>query len=218
MAPPAKIPMTTDLYNNSAEVIDKVEVPDRVFGTSWNPDLVKQALDAQLANARQPLAHTKTRGEVSGGGKKPWKQKGTGRARHGSTRSPIWKGGGVAFGPRNDKVFAVKINKKMKQTAIFSVLSKKLMDGEVKFVDSMAIAEPKTKLASVLIGAFSGKTLNALLVPSSSNKNIYRASSNIQKVKSLDPKSLNIYDLLKYKNILIEKDAVASINDHYHAV
>jgi len=210
--------MTTDLYNKLAEVIDKVEIPDRVFGTSWNPDLVKQALDAQLANVRRPLAHTKDRGDVSGGGKKPWRQKGTGRARHGSTRSPIWKGGGVAFGPRNDKIFAVKINKKMKQAAIFNVLSKKLMDGEVKIVDSMNIAEPKTKLASVLVMAFSGVTPNALIVPSSSNKNIYRASSNIQKVKSLDPKSLNVYDLLKYKNILIEKDAVASINDHYHAV
>ncbi|MDD4931024.1 MAG: 50S ribosomal protein L4 [Candidatus Colwellbacteria bacterium] len=210
--------MTTDLYNNSAKVIDKVELPDRVFGTSWNPDLVKQALDAQIANVRKPLAHTKDRSEVSGGGKKPWKQKGTGRARHGSIRSPIWKGGGVAHGPTKDKVFAVKINRKMKQVAIFSVLSKKFSDGEIRVVDSMAVAEPKTRLVSGIVRAFSEKTPSALIIPSASNKNVYRASSNIPKVKSLDPKSLNVLDLLKYKNILIEKDAVASINDHYHAI
>ncbi|MDD5099195.1 MAG: 50S ribosomal protein L4 [Candidatus Colwellbacteria bacterium] len=209
--------MITDLYNNSAKVIDKVEIPDRVFGVSWNPDLVKQALDAQRANARQPLAHTKDRGDVSGGGKKPWRQKGTGRARHGSTRSPIWKGGGVAHGPRKEKIFSVKINKKMKQAAIFSVLSKKLEDGEVKVVDSLSIAEPKTKLVSGIVRAFSAVKPSALIVPSLSNKNIYRASSNIPKVKSVDPKSLNVYDLLRYKNILIEKDAVAAINDHYNA-
>jgi len=208
--------MTTDLYNNSAEAIDKVEIPDRVFGISWNPDLVKQTLDAQLANARKPLAHTKDRSEVSGGGKKPWKQKGTGRARHGSTRSPIWKGGGVAHGPRKDKVFAVKIGKKMKQNAIFSVLSRKLLDGEIRIVDSLAIAEPKTKFVSGIVKAFSAQS--ALIVPSTSNKNVYRASSNIPKVKSLDPKSLNVYDLLRYKQILIEKEAVAAINDHYHAI
>jgi large subunit ribosomal protein L4 len=92
------------------------------------------------------------------------------------------------------------------------------VDGEVKIVDSMAVAEPKTKLASGLVQAFSGVTPNALIIPSSSNKNIYRASANIPKVKSLDPKSLNVYDLLKYKNVLIEKDAVAAINDHYHAI
>lgn len=208
--------MTTDLYNNSAQAIDKVEIPDRVFGVSWNPDLVKQALDAQIANVRKPLAHTKDRSEVSGGGKKPWRQKGTGRARHGSTRSPIWKGGGVAHGPRNEKIFAVKISKKMKQNALFSVLSRKFQDGEIKVVDSMAIAEPKTKLVVSIIKAFSAPS--ALIVPAASNKTIYRASSNIPKVKSLDPKSLNVYDVLRYKQILIEKDAVAAINDHYHAI
>ena len=209
--------MNIDLYDNSAKVIGKTDIPERVFSVSWNPDLVKQALDAQLANARQPLAHTKGRGEVRGGGKKPWRQKGTGRARHGSIRSPIWRGGGVAHGPTNEKVFAVKINKKMKQAAIFSVLSKKLSDGEVKVVESLAVSEPKTKFIAKIISAFMEKP-SALIVPSKENKNVYRASANLPKVKSLDPRSLNVYDLMRYKNILLEKDAVAAIDEHYHAI
>lgn len=209
--------MTAELYNNSAEVNGKVDLPDRIFAAPWNPDLVKQALDAQMNNARKPVAHAKGRGDVRGGGKKPWKQKGTGRARHGSIRSPIWRGGGVTHGPTNERVFAVKINQKMKQAAVFGVLSKKLAEGELKIVDSLAITEPKTKLAHKMILSFAEKP-SVLIIPSSENKNIYRASSNIRKVKSLDPKSLNVYDLLCYKNILLEKDAVRIIDAHYHAV
>jgi len=206
--------MLTELYNNSADAIGKIDLPDRIFAVRWNPDLVKQALDAQLANSRANIAHAKGRGEVRGGGRKPWKQKGTGRARHGSIRSPIWKGGGVAHGPTNQKVFAVKINKKMKQAAIFSALSKKLTDGELKVVESLAITEPKTKLAAKTIYVFAK---NALIIPAISNKNIYRASANIPKVKSISPKSLNIYDILCYKNILLEKEAIEAIDNHYHA-
>lgn len=209
--------MTVDLYNIEAKSIDKIELPDRVWSAPWNPDLVKSALDAQVASARPTLAHAKGRGEVSGGGKKPWRQKGTGRARHGSIRSPIWKGGGVAHGPTKDKVFGKKINQKMKQAAIFSVLSKKLEDGEVRFVDSISVPEPKTKHVAKIVSVFSEKK-NALIIPGVSNKNVYRASGNIPKVKSLDPRSLNVYDLLKYKNILVEKDAVSAIDSHYHAV
>lgn len=209
--------MTVDLYNNEAKSIDKIELPDRVWSAPWNPDLVKAALDAQVASARQNLAHAKGRGEVSGGGKKPWRQKGTGRARHGSIRSPIWKGGGVAHGPTKEKIFEKKINQKMKQAAIFSVLSRKLEEGEVRFVDSIALPEPKTKHVAKIVSVFSEKK-NALIIPAVSNKNVYQASGNIPKVKSLDPRSLNVYDLLKYKNILVEKDAVAAIDSHYHAV
>jgi len=206
--------MLTELYNNSANAIGKIDLPDRIFAVRWNPDLVKQALDAQLANSRVNIAHAKGRGEVRGGGRKPWRQKGTGRARHGSIRSPIWKGGGVAHGPTNQKIFAVKINKKMKQAAIFSALSKKLTDGELKVIESLAITEPKTKLATKTIYVFAK---NALIIPAVSNKNIYRASANIPKVKSISPKSLNIYDILCYKNILLEKEAIEVIDNHYHA-
>ncbi len=207
--------MIVKTYNNLSELSGTIDLPDRIFATKWNPDLVHQALQAQLANTRDNLAHAKGRGEVRGGGKKPWRQKGTGRARHGSIRSPIWRGGGVAHGPTKDKIFAVKINKKMKQAAVFSVLSKKLADGDLKVVESLMLSEPKTKLAVKVIYNFSK---NALIIPAIDNKNIYRASANIPKIKSIGPKSLNIYDLLRYKNILIEKEAVAIIDNHYHAV
>ncbi|MFA4999517.1 MAG: 50S ribosomal protein L4 [Parcubacteria group bacterium] len=206
--------MKVELYDNTAKATGEIELSEKIFNAPWNPDLVRQVLDAQLANARQPLAHTKGRGEVRGGGKKPWRQKGTGRARHGSIRSPIWKGGGVAHGPTKEKIFAVKINKKMRQAAVFSALSKKLNDGELKVVESIAVAEPKTKLAINLIRPF-GESV--LIIPSLGNKNIYRASANIPKIKSLSPASLNVYDLLCYKNVLLEKEAINAIENHYHA-
>lgn len=211
--------MKADLYNAKMEVIDKVELPDRVFAYPWNPDLVKQALDSQEKNSRKPFAHAKGRGEVSGGGKKPWRQKGTGRARHGSTRSPIWKGGGVSHGPKKERDYTVKLNQKMKQAAMFSVLSRKLQDNEVKIIDSIAISEPKTKILNTVLKIFFGeKTPNALLIPDIANKNIHRASANLPKIKSLGPKELNVYDLMKHREIFIEKNAVSIIDSHYHAI
>src|SRR5262249_39709386 len=138
--------MKADLYNLKNEVVGTVDLPDAIFGAKWNSTLVKQVMDAQLANARRPWAHVRDRSEVSGGGKKPWRQKGTGRARHGSTRSPIWVGGGKAHGPRNDKDYSQKVNKKMKRAALFSVLSRKAKDGELKVFESLAVEAPKTKI------------------------------------------------------------------------
>jgi large subunit ribosomal protein L4 len=211
--------MKADLYNIKMEVIDKVEIPDRIFAYPWNPDLVKQALDSQEKNSRKMSAHAKGRGEVSGGGKKPWRQKGTGRARHGSTRSPIWKGGGVSHGPKKERDYTIKINQKMKQAAMFSVLARKFQDNEVKIIDSLTIIEPKTKILNATLKAFFGKkTPNALLIPDVGNKNIYRASANLPKVKSVGPKDLNVYDLMKFKEIFIEKNAISVIDSHYHAI
>ena len=116
--------MKINIYNLKKEKAGEIELSDRIFGVKWNADLVHQALNTQLANRRQPWAHAKDRAEVSGGGKKPWKQKGTGRARHGSIRSPLWIGGGATFGPSKERNFAKKINIKMKRLAIFSVLSR----------------------------------------------------------------------------------------------
>src|SRR5271167_3601336 len=143
--------MNADVYNLQNQKVGAMELPAAVFGARWNSVLVKQVLEAQSANKRSPWAHTKDRSEVRGGGKKPWAQKGTGRARHGSTRSPIWIGGGKAHGPRNDRDYSQKVNKKMKRTALFSVLSRKAKDGEVKVFESLMIEAPKTKvLASTL--------------------------------------------------------------------
>src|SRR5574343_1502152 len=117
--------METQIYNQKGKSVGKFDLPESVFGLPWNADLVHQVVTAMQANARTPVAHSRTRGEVSGGGKKPWRQKGTGRARHGSSRSPIWKGGGITHGPRNDRIFEREIPKKMRRKALFMVLSEK---------------------------------------------------------------------------------------------
>ena len=210
--------MKVDVYNNQAKKVGTLDLPERVFGRAWNEDLVHQAVRTQTANKRVAIAHAKGRGEKRGGGKKPWRQKGTGRARHGSIRSPIWRGGGVTHGPTKERKFSLRINRKMRQGAIFSILSRKLTDGEVKVVDSFGIDEPRTKKLNEVLNNFAEGRSNFLIIPTTSSKNVYQASRNLEKVKSLGPKSLNAYDLLKYKNILLEKDAVEEINKHYHAV
>jgi len=208
--------MKTDLYNLKNEKVGVVDLPDEIFSEKWRPVLVKQVLDSQLSNKRKPIAHAKTRAEVRGGGRKPWRQKGTGRARHGSIRSPIWVGGGKAHGPLKEKKYEKKINKKMRRIALFSVLSKKLKEGEIKFFDSLKINEPKTKmifpsLKNILNILKNKKKLDVLIVPEVENKNIFKAARNLVKTKVLDPASLNVYDLLNYKNIFIEKNAIEVI-------
>ncbi len=199
--------MKTQVYNLKGDVVGDIELSDKVFAREWNPDLVHQVVVAQAANRRHPWAHAKGRGEVSGGGKKPWRQKHTGRARHGSIRSPIWKGGGAAHGPVKERDYSQKVNKKMLRAAVHSVLSKKLSDGDLKVVENLALEAPKTKL---LFGAIKN-FLPALLVAASKNKMIYRASRNIARAKSLTGSALNVTDLLKYKNVLLEKSAVEEI-------
>ncbi len=212
--------MKTDVYNLKNEVVGSVELPDAVFGAKWNAKLVAQVLEAQRANARVPWAHVKDRSEVRGGGKKPWRQKGTGRARHGSTRSPIWVGGGKAHGPRNERDYSQKVNKKMKRVALFAVLSRKAKDGELKVFDTLAIESPKTKLAAAALAAIVApkkgeKRFDALLVSGNDNKNLFRATNNLQKTQAIGADSLNIYDILNHKNLFIEKSAVETIEKHY---
>lgn len=212
--------MQAAIYNLKNEVVGKINLPDEVFGIPWKPALVKQAVEAQLANRRRPWAHAKTRAEVRGGGRKPWRQKGTGRARHGSIRSPLWKGGGKAHGPVKTRDYSQKINKKMSKLAIFSVLSRKLKDGEVKILDSFKIEAPKTKILYGYMRNFikpnkKSKNLNALIIPEEENKTIYRAAANLPKTKVLAAQSLNSYDLLNYKHIFMAKDSVGVIAQHY---
>ena len=217
--------MNADVYNLQNEKVGTMELPADIFGARWNAALVKQVLEAQLANRRSPWAHTKTRGEVRGGGRKPWRQKGTGKARHGSTRSPIWVGGGVAHGPRNDRDYSQKVNKKMKRAALFAALSRKAKEGEVKFFDTFALEAPKTKVLASALGNLlamkkGAKRYDVLLVAANAgaeNKNLFRASSNLQKAKALDAASLNVYDILNHKNLFLDKEAVATILKHYKA-
>ena len=212
--------MTVDVFNLKNEKVGTVELPDSVFATKWNEILVKQVLDAQLANKRRPWAHAKDRSEVRGGGKKPWRQKGTGRARHGSTRSPLWVGGGKSHGPRNERDYGQSVNKKMKRTALFSALSKKAKDGEMKIFENFEMEAPKTKvLASVLNGVLNMKKgmkrFDVLLIGDTANKGLFRASYNLQKTKAIDVGSLNVHDILNHKNIFVDKNVVATIAKHY---
>ncbi len=147
--------METSIYNQEGKSAGKFTLPKGIFDVPWNADLVHEVIRLMNSNSRKNIAHTKTRGEVSGGGKKPWKQKGTGRARHGSTRSPIWVGGGVAHGPRNTQNYSRKINKKTKTKALLTVLSRKFKDGEILFVDSLSFSTPKAKEAKNILVSLS---------------------------------------------------------------
>jgi large subunit ribosomal protein L4 len=213
--------MQSQLINLKGESVGMIELPERVFGAKWNAALVKQVLDAQIANRRDPWAHVRDRSEVRGGGVKPWRQKGTGRARHGSTRSPLWRHGGKAHGPRNDKDYSQKVNRKMKQGAFFAALSKKFKDGEMKFFESFDLEAPKTKfLAGALrpmLGVKKGeRKYDVLLVAHDGGKRgIFRASANIPKAMAVAATSLDLFEILNHKNIFVEKEAVAVIQKHY---
>lgn len=198
--------MNAPVYNWNGEKIGDVDLPDAIFKERWNADLVHQVLSVQQANRRQSLAHTKGRGEVRGGGRKPWRQKGTGRARHGSTRSPIWVGGGVAHGPTNEKKFGKEINTKMVRGAIHSVLSRKLHDGELRVIDAL----PRVAKAKEVAGGLKAFP-SVLLVSSAEGKMIGRAVRNIPRVSAIGTHALNVYDLLRYKHIMIERAAISSI-------
>ena len=145
--------MEATIYNTQGTSAGKIKLPEAIFGVPWNADLVHEVVRIMNANARPNVAHTKTRGEVRGGGKKPWQQKGTGRARHGSTRSPIWVGGGITHGPRSEKNYSRKVNKKAKAKALYTILSKKFKDGEILFVDSVSMAAPKAKEAKNVLAS-----------------------------------------------------------------
>ena len=210
--------MKIKLFNYNGKESGDIDITSVDKVESVNIDLISQYLRTFLSSQRQGTVKIKNKGEVSGGGKKPWRQKGTGRARHGSIRSPIWRGGGVTHGPTKERVLSLKINKKMRQGAMFAILSRKLKDGDIKVVESLEIDEPKTGKLSEILSNFAKDKQNFLIIPNTTSKNLYQASRNLKTVKSLDPRSLNVYDLLKYKQILVEKNAVEEMDKHYHAV
>lgn len=205
--------MKVDLYDISGAKSGSIEVSDAIFGREWNADLVHQAVLAQLANLRRPWAHAKGRGEVRGGGIKPWKQKGTGRARHGSIRSPIWKGGGASHGPVKTRDFSQKVNKKVTKAALYSVLSKKLAEGELKFVAEIPATGKTKAIVTSLKGFLSAKKQlpSTLLISGSKNKMLVRSARNIARVSVLQAGSLNINDVLNARNVLVEQDGISEI-------
>ena len=219
--------MNAKIYTRDGAESGSVTLPEAVFGVAWNADLVHEVVVGMQANARAGTAHTKDRGEVRGGGKKPWKQKGTGRARHGSRRSPIWTGGGVAFGPRNEKDFSVKINKKVRAKALATVLSKKLADQEVFFVDSLKMDEPKTKEAKAVVAALAKGTGFESLVTKRKNTAIVvlaerdlateKSFRNFGNIEVVQAKDVNPVELLTYTYVVVA-DAKSSVEIFEHRV
>lgn len=194
----------------------EAEVPKQLFETPWKPELVHQAIVAQQANNRQKTAKVKNRGEVRGGGKKPWKQKGTGRARHGSIRSPLWIGGGVTHGPTAERNFSVKINKKMKTVALFSLLSKRFAEGKVFVMEGIGgEAYKKTKELAKHAAKIKELGKTVLIVTPSSEKNVFIGSRNMHAVSCISAKSLNIVDIAKPSAVIISSQALPEIVHHY---
>ncbi len=223
----------TNIYNQKGDTVGEIELSSKIFGVKVSKELVHQAVTAQMANERQVLAHTKDRNEVRGGGKKPWRQKGTGRARAGSSRSPIWRGGGVTFGPTKDRNFSQKINKKMKVKAILMALSDKVLDGNLTVLDKLDMPEFKTKIFNeILSNLESGREKresskerkrenrrtrkqSVLVVNDVKDKKVKYSARNLGGVKLINLENINIIDLLKYKNLILTVGAVKKLEERY---
>jgi large subunit ribosomal protein L4 len=201
---------TVDVYNMSGEKVREIDLNDTVFGCEIKPHLLHDAVMWQLANRRAATAKTKTRKEISGGGAKPFRQKGTGKARAGSNRSPLWRHGGVSFGP-NGRKYARKLPKKVRNLALCSALSMKLQENVVKVVDAIALEKPKTKLFAAALERLGMD--NSLVVMGSMNTDMSLASRNLNASKMLDVKGLNVYDILKYKGLVLDVEAVQYIEE-----
>ena len=194
-------------------VVGNLELPDALFNAEYNESVIHQAVVARLANERQGTKSTLTRSEVRGGGAKPWRQKGTGRARQGSIRSPQWVKGGVVFAPKS-RDFSKKMNVKAKQVALFSALSQKIRDDEVIFIDEIKVAEPKTKEIATFLKTFE-LNKSVLIVMDNSDEAVLRASANVQEVTTIAASQISTYEVVKNSRIVISKKAVEQIKEVY---
>src|SRR3990167_425095 len=212
--------LTVDVYSISGKVVSKLSLPKEIFGVRVNERLIAQAVRVYLANQRKGTASTKTRGEVRGSTRKIWRQKGTGRARHGSRKAPIFVGGGIAFGPK-PRDYSLKLPKKMKKAALFSALSLKKNNGEIKVVTGLEKLLPKTKIMAQVVKklGFDSKKINVLLITPDKAKNgfenVYRAGRNIEGLKILNANALNTYEVLDNQSIFLMKDAVGAVEKHF---
>ncbi|WMJ80340.1 50S ribosomal protein L4 [Clostridium sp. MB40-C1] len=203
---------TLDLFNREGQKVGDIQLADNVFGVEVNESALHQVVVAQLANKRQGTQSTKTRAEVSGGGKKPWRQKGTGRARQGSIRAPQWIHGGIVFAPK-PRDYRMSIPKSMRRVAMKSALSSKVAEQEMIVIESLELEAPKTKEMVKMLNAF--ETEKALIIVSESNENIYKSARNIQGVTVLPVNNLNVYDILKHGKFIVTKEAIAKIEEVY---
>lgn len=212
--------MNTKVYSQKAEPLHDLDLSEKVFGLTVNQELIHQAVITQQGNERQVLADTKDRSEVSGGGKKPWKQKGTGRARVGSSRSPIWIGGGVTFGPTANRNFSKKINKKMRQKALAMVLSDKLAHDSLVVLDDLDLPEFKTKNFEAVLKAIEAKVLKVerrdiLVMSDSKNEKLKYSARNLVGVTMINLENINIVDLLKSRYLVTTEAAIKNLETQY---
>ena len=203
---------TVGLFNKEGQKVGDFELAEKVFGAEVNQDVLHQVVVALLANKRQGTQSAKTRAEVSGGGIKPWRQKGTGRARQGSIRSPQWIHGGIVFAPK-PRSYRTSIPKSMKRVAMKSALTSKVVDNEMIVLESLELAAPKTKEIVSMLNTFEAK--KALIVTAESNENVYKSGRNIEGVRVMPVNNINVYDLLKYDKLIITKEAVSKIEEVY---
>jgi len=206
--------MLVKTYDTNGKEVGQTRLPSEIFDVKVNSDLIHQVVTSQMANKRTVIAHTKDRAQVRGGGKKPWRQKGTGRARHGSRRSPLWKGGGVTFGPTKVRNFEKKINKKMKRKAILMVLSAKVKNDLLLILEKLSLEKPKTKLMAGVLGKLPFKG-SALIVLPQLEKDIVRAARNIPDAATIEARNLNALDLLSFKYLIMPKDAIKVIKETF---
>jgi large subunit ribosomal protein L4 len=207
--------MKSAIYNQSGKKLEEsINLPKEIFDVKMNSDLVHQVAVAQMANRRRIIAKTKNRSEVSGGGRKPWRQKGTGRARHGSIRSPIWRHGGVTFGPQTDVVFKKDISKKMRRKALFMVLTSKAKKERLIILDNLKIESPKTKLMVDILEKLPAKGSRLVILPKK-DEVIIKATRNISKTKSELAQNLNVLDLLSFNYLILPKDSIKAIKETF---
>ena len=199
------------VYNQDGQTVGEIELSDKVFGSEVNEALLHQAVVMHLASLRRGTHDTKTRAEVSGGGKKPWRQKGTGRARAGSNRSPLWRHGGVVFGP-HPRSYRFSMPKKARRVALRSALSSKLGEQDLIVLDSLQMAEPKTKAMARILENLKA-TRSAFLVTAGPDENVMKSARNIAGVKAAPVGNINVYDVLKHKKLVLTKDAVAAVEE-----
>ena len=204
--------MQVQVLNVAGEVVGEVELNETIFGIEPNTAVMHQALVRQLSNARVGTANTKTRGEVRGGGRKPWRQKGTGRARHGSIREPQWRGGGIVFGPRSERNYRKRMPRKMRRLALRSALSVKASEGQIMVVDDLRVPAAKTReMVSLLDRLQVGSS--TLIVLSKGNEGVARSARNLSHVRTVRANYLNIHDLLAYEYLLVPLEALAMIEE-----
>ena len=206
--------MKVSVFDKEGKEMVQTVLPKEVFGLEMNSDLVHQVAVAQSANRRQVIAHTKDRGNVRGGGKKPWRQKGTGRARHGSRRSPLWRGGGTTFGPTKERNFKEIISRKMRRKALFMVLSAKAKDNSLFVLDDLMVESPKTKLIAGILNKLPIKGSCLIILPKRDEK-LERAAANLKNTGIIGAKDLNVMDLLSYKYAVLPKEGIKVIKETF---